>query len=268
MTLVLKKIEQNFNFPRMALNRQLNKYIDSVEIKKTEKGPATEYISTDKNSVINNYFNTSYTERPLALYDEKMLAEKPNLSQASLNQFSSMPEYQLNKREITKFLIDFSYASSFLEGETYSLIDIQVLIDYNEKAQDKPIEDAVLALNHKQAFEYLYKNMTLNSIFKVHNLITNDHQKEELANSRHFLTKEFRGKVRRYSDVDIALSSYIPPFRPEIDYLDKMLNYVLQTSRGVKNPIRSAFYLLTRIVYLQPFQDGNKRTLVRCVMCH
>ncbi len=39
-----------------------------------------------------------------------------------------------------------------------------------------------------------------------------------------------------------------------------MLQHILKTSEETTNPISSAFYLLTRIAYLQPFQDGNKRT--------
>jgi len=74
------------------------------------------------------------------------------------------------------------------------------------------------------------------------------------------IEKEFRGKVRKHTDVDIALSSYLPPFRPGTDYLEEMLNHILQTSEQITNPIKSAFYLLTRIAYLQPFQDGNKCT--------
>jgi Fic family protein len=255
-----KQIEQNLGFSRTTLTRKLNQLMLSEQIKKTGKGPATKYISSDKNSTIKNYFNTPHTQRPLAKYHESLLGKSPNLSKESLKQFSDLQSYQLGKQEMTKFLIDFSCASSTLEGGTYSLLDTQVLIDYGERVADKPTEDAILVLNHKHAFEYLYNNMSLDSIFEVHDLLTSDHQQEELKNSRYFLTQEFRGRVRKHTDIDIALSSYLPPFRPGTDYLDKMLAHILQTSQEITNPIRSAFYLLTRIAYLQPFQDGNKRT--------
>jgi len=255
-----KQIEQKFGFARTTLTRKLNKLILSGEIKKVGSGPATKYISSDKNSAIKNYFNIPHTERPLVKYRETLLAKEPNLSQESIDQFANLQSYQLGKQEMTKFLIDFSCASSNLEGGTYSLLDTQVLIDYGERAENKPTEDAILVLNHKQAFEYLYKNMSLDSILEVHNLLTNDHQQQELLNSRYFLTQEFRGVVRKHTDVDIALSSYLPPFRPGTDYLEQALNCILKTSKEIINPIQSAFYLLTRIAYLQPFQDGNKRT--------
>ena len=70
-------------------------------------------------------------------------------------------------QELSKFLIDFSCASSALEGGTYSLLDTQALIEYGEKAADKPLRDAFLVLNHKEAFEYLYDHMELDSIYKV-----------------------------------------------------------------------------------------------------
>ena len=35
---------------------------------------------------------------------------------------------------------------------------------------------------------------------------------------------------------------------------------MLATAQSIANPVQSAFYLLTRIAYLQAFKDGNKRT--------
>lgn len=135
----------------------------------------------------------------------------------------------LNKRELSKFLVDFSCASSVLEGGTYSLLDTQALFEYGEKSAGKPLKDAFLVLNHKEAFEYLHDHMQLDSIFRVHDLLTSDHDLPDLKESIHFLPKEQRGVTREYTDVDIRFSSYLPPFRPGTGYL-------------------------------QPFYDGNKRT--------
>lgn len=255
-----KEIEQKLGFSRTTLNRRLKVQISAGKVRKIGQGPATKYCGSDPHAILKAYFDTPHTQRPLASYQEGLLQESPNLERQYLEQFSNLPNYQLDKREMAKFLIDFSCASSTLEGGTYSLLDTQVLIDYGEKAADKPLEDAVLVLNHKQAFEYLYNHMNLDSIFMVHDLFTNDHQHSELKNSRHFLTQEFRGKVREHNDIDIALSSYLPPFRPGTGYLEKMLNHIKNTANNIENPIQAAFYLMMRIAYLQPFQDGNKRT--------
>lgn len=60
--------------------------------------------------------------------------------------------------------------------------------------------------------------------------------------------------------MDIRLSTYLRPFRPGAGYLQRMLEQVLQTASGIQNPVQAAFYLLSRIAYLQPFKDGNKHT--------
>jgi Fic family protein len=106
----------------------------------------------------------------------------------------------------------------------------------------------------------LHDNLRLDSIYRVHDLITSDHDLPELAGSRHFLPANQRGVAREYAEVDIALSTYLPPFRPGTGYLAKALERVLETADSIHDPVQAAFYLLTRIPYLQPFKDGNKRT--------
>ena len=255
-----KEIERNLGISRTTLNRRLKEAISAGYLVQTGKGPATRYCSADPHAAIRAYFERPHTERPIARYREELLKPEPGLQDSSLIQLEALPNYQLDRREMGKFLIDFSCASSTLEGGTYSLLDTQSLIDYGEKAKGKSLEDAFLVLNHKEAFEYLYDHMSLDAIYKVHDFLTNDHDLSELDGSRHFLTKEFRGAVREYVDIDIMLSAYLPPFRPGTGYLCKMVEHILETGENIRNPVQAAFYLMTRIAYLQPFKDGNKRT--------
>lgn len=39
-----------------------------------------------------------------------------------------------------------------------------------------------------------------------------------------------------------------------------MLGLIVERAKRVKNPIEAAFFLWVNIAYLQPFEDGNKRT--------
>jgi hypothetical protein len=112
------------------------------------------------------------------------------------------------------------------------------------------LEDAFLVLNHKEAFAYLYDHMELGSIYKVHDLLTNDHEMAALKDTPHFLPKAHRGEVREYGDIDIHLSTYLPPFRAGTGYLNQMLEKLLETSESIRNPIQAAFYLLSRLAYL------------------
>lgn len=253
------EIEHELKIGRSTLNRRLREAVESGDLLASGQGPARRYKPADALAAIKSYLNTPYTERPIALYKEILLSPEPGLSDAAMADLGPLPAYAMNKRELSKFLIDFACASSLLEGGTYSLLDTQALIDYGEKSQGKPLADAFLVLNHKEAFEYLYDHLDLNAIYKVQDLLTNDHELSELKDAPHFLPAEQRGKVREFGEVDIRQSTYMPPFRPGSGYLQEMLNKILATSKQL-SPVRAAFYLLTRIPYLQPFQDGNKRT--------
>lgn len=254
------ELERRFNGSRATLNRRLREEVEKKTITTIGKGPATRYFSADPMAAIRSYFEKPHTERKVARYREELLAPAPVISSETMESLGRLPRYDADKRELTRFLIDFSCASSVLEGGTYSLLDTQALIEYGEKSPGKPLEDAFLVLNHKEAFEALYDDMRLETIFRVHDLLTSDHDLEELADSRHFLRKQYRGVVREYEDVDIAQSTYQPPFRPGTGYLTRTLNQVLEQAGKIENPVQAAFYLMTRIPYLQPFKDGNKRT--------
>lgn len=254
------EIARHFELPRTSLNRQLKQLQQCGQLVVTGKGPATRYQLTDALAALRAYFAKPHTERVRAPYDETRLLAAPALAESTLQQFANLPQYKLDKRELAKFLIDFSCASSALEGGTYSLLDTQALIEYGEKAADKPLQDAFLVLNHKEAFEYLYDHMALDAIYRVHDLLTHDHGLPALKEAPHFLPEADRGVVREHSDVDIRLSTYLPPFRPGTGYLQRMLDKVIHTAEAIQHPIQAAFYLLSRIAYLQPFKDGNKRT--------
>lgn len=255
-----KEIMQHFRFSRPTLNRRLTEELESGAIIQSGKGPATRYTLADPLAALRAYFEKPHTKRTVARYREELLDAEPGLSEASLSGIGNLSLYSMDKRALGKFLIDFSCASSVLEGGTYSMLDTMALVEYGEKAKGKPLEDAFLVLNHKEAFEFLYDNRRLDAIYRVHDLLTNDHDLPQLQGSRHFLEKAFRGVPREHTDVDIALSAYMPPFRPGTGYIAKMLDRILERAAAMSNPLQASFYLLTRLPYLQPFQDGNKRT--------
>ena len=253
------EIEAQLKLGRSTLNRRLRAALASGDLIAVGNGPARRYQPSDALVALKAYFNKPHTERPLAPFKELLLESTPALSDAALTELHDLPTYKPGKRELGKFLIDFACASSVLEGGTYSLLDTQALIDYGEKSAGKPLADAFLVLNHKEALEYLYDHLDLSSIYQVQDLLTSDHNLPELQDAPHFLPANQRGKVREFTDVDIRLSAYMPPFRPGTTYLQECLDRIIETARSLM-PVQAAFYLLTRIPYLQPFQDGNKRT--------
>jgi len=156
-----------------------------------------------------------------------------------------------SKKILNRLLIDLSYNSSRLEGNTYSLMDTEKLLIDGIRPTDKLDEDRVMLLNHKDAIEYLVRNaarfeFTTNEIQTLHYLLS-----DGLLNAEHM------GKIRN-EGVRIGLSTY-SPLEDKLR-LTSYLNEILVKASQITNPYEQSLFLLIHIAYLQPFMDVNKRT--------
>src|SRR5579872_556040 len=61
---------------------------------------------------------------------------------------------------LSRFLIDLSWASSRLEGNTYSRLDTERLIQFGQEAEGKDAKETQMILNHKAAIELLVEEDT------------------------------------------------------------------------------------------------------------
>ena len=156
-------------------------------------------------------------------------------------------------REICqRLLIDLSYNSSRLEGNTYSRLDTQKLVEEGITAEGKVHEETVMIMNHKEAILFLVENaqyIELNSltIRNLHHLLSQD----LLANP------EACGNIRSI-EVDIGQSTYKPLNNPH--QLKELFELILLKARKIKDSFEQSFFLLVQLSYLQAFEDVNKRT--------
>ncbi len=151
-----------------------------------------------------------------------------------------------------RLLIDLSYHSSRLEGNTYSLLDTKQLIEEGTFAKDKVQEETVMIMNHKEAILFLVENaqdIELNSltIRNVHHLLSQD----LLGNP------EACGNIRTI-DVSIGQSTYQPLNNPHV--LKELFELILLKAKKINDPFEQSFFLLAHLSYLQAFEDVNKRT--------
>ena len=151
-----------------------------------------------------------------------------------------------------RLLIDLSYNSSRLEGNTYSRLDTQKLVEEGISAEGKVHEETVMIMNHKEAILFLVENaqdIELNSltIRNLHHLLSQD----LLANP------EACGNIRTL-EVDIGQSTYKPLSNPHV--LKELFELILQKAKKIKDPFEQSFFLLVHLSYLQAFEDVNKRT--------
>lgn len=155
------------------------------------------------------------------------------------------------KKILQRLLIDLSYNSSRLEGNTYSLLDTERLIELGEKADDKSTIDAQMIINHKDAIEFIVQTaeeIELNRyiIMSLHALLSNNLLGNPAAS----------GSLRNHA-VGIGKSVYTPLSIPQ--QIEEMFDLILDKARRIENPFEQAFFLMVHLPYLQPFEDVNKR---------
>lgn len=153
------------------------------------------------------------------------------------------------RKVLEPLLIDLSWSSSRLEGNRYSLLATEELFKSGAAAGDM---DAVMLLNHKAAIEFLVDavpeyGLTTSVIQNLHALLMQD----LLADAGGL------GNIRQ-KVVNISDTTYIPSQVSSL--LEEMFGHIIEKARQIKSPAESAFFLWVNLAYLQPFEDGNKRT--------
>lgn len=209
------------------------------------------------------HFSRPAHARPAARFRDELLDPEPGLDpmRAGRCGFIQALARPLDQGFLAEFLVDFSWASALLEGSSYSVLDTAALVECGERNASKPMDEAVLALNHQRAAEHLWlhRELTPENVCRMHALLTDDHGLAELCDGDHFLPAEQRGRPREYQEISLHQSAYLPPFRPGTGHAASLLGQVTAIARTL-HPVQAAFYLLTRVAYIQSFANGNKRT--------
>jgi hypothetical protein len=152
---------------------------------------------------------------------------------------------------LNRLLIDLSWASSQLEGNTYSRLDTERLIEFGQAAEGKDALETQMILNHKQAIEYLvldpaHAQLTPDCIIALHAFLSDGLMADPTA----------VGRLRRRA-VEIGGSVYLPVALPQ--RLEELFGIVIQMAAQIDDPFEQAFFLMVHLPYLQPFEDVNKR---------
>ena len=153
---------------------------------------------------------------------------------------------------LDKLVVDLAWASSALEGNTYSLGDTRELIERGKAAEGADQAEAIMILNHREALSYLVQHaetidLNHHTLFALHSLLSEG----LLQNSAD------AGRVRRRA-VSIGYSRYVPLSSEE--RIKPALEMIVAKGCAIKDPFEQAFFAMVMIPYLQPFIDVNKRT--------
>ena len=150
-----------------------------------------------------------------------------------------------------RLLIDLSWNSSRLEGNTYSLLETELLLAHGEAAEGKNAMETQMILNHKAAIELLVEQVSevgFNrfTILNLHALLSDNLLADPQA----------CGRLRTIS-VGIGGTVYHPLEIPQL--IEECFDQILAVASEIEDPFEQAFFVMVHLPYLQPFQDVNKR---------
>jgi len=155
------------------------------------------------------------------------------------------------KQILNRLLIDLSWNSSRLEGNTYSLLDTRRLIEFGEQALGRNSMETQMILNHKDAIEFLVSaadeiGFNRYTVLNLHGILAQNLLLDEAA----------AGRLRRIA-VGIGKSAFHPLEVPQL--IEECFNEVLATANAIQDPFEQSFFSMVHLPYLQPFDDVNKR---------
>jgi hypothetical protein len=181
----------------------------------------------------------------------------PEATRARLHELGRTPAAErpagTYAREIyEQLLLDLSWASSRLEGNTYTRLDTKELLRYGREAEGKDIVETQMILNHRAAIELLVEQaedvgFNRQTFFGLHAALA-----ENLVGDR-----RNEGGLRRQL-VGITGTTYTPLGIPQ--KLEEQFGVLLEKAGAIPDPFEQAFFVMVHLPYLQPFIDVNKRT--------
>lgn len=179
------------------------------------------------------------------------VAERTRLRQLGQTAQRDQPAGTYARQILQRLLIDLSWNSSRLEGNTYSLLDTQRLLSQGQVATDKSAAEAQMILNHKEAIEFIVESaedIGLNryTITNLHALLSNNLLPDPGA----------PGRLRTFA-VGIGKSVYTPLAVPQ--QIEEFFDLLLSKADAITDPFEQAFFVMVQLPYLQPFDDVNKR---------
>ncbi len=178
-------------------------------------------------------------------------AERARLGEIGSTPIADQHAGTYAKQILNRLLIDLSWNSSRLEGNTYSLLDTARLIEAGEEAEGKDRRDAQMILNHKEAIGFLVDateaiGFNRYTILNVHAALADNLLPDPDAAGR-----------LRHIGVGIEGSVFHPLEVPQL--IEECFDEILAKASLIEDPFEQAFFAMVQFPYLQPFEDVNKR---------
>ena len=189
-----------------------------------------------------------FSEMPVDLFSSSELEKLENATAEYIRRTQDISP-AVEKKELERLIIELSWKSSKIEGNTYTLLDTEKLLLENREAPGHDRKEAQMILNHKDAFAFVreeslrFQSPTVADIEALHQILVKDLSV---------------GYGLREKPVGIVGSRYRP--LDNIYQIREGMEALLAAVSRVTTPYAKALLALLGVSYLQPFEDGNKRT--------
>jgi fido (protein-threonine AMPylation protein) len=252
---------------KVTLIRELNGLIGLGMLESKGQGRGVKYGFKNYRDLfrfidLKDYFSVEVDRREIAYdrFEAKIIKEFSNLLSSEERRYyeglnnsyikviSELGE-DVRRKELERLVIELSWKSSRIEGNTYSLLETELLIKDQKEASGHSREEAVMILNHKRAFDMIlahveeYRELSLKALENLHSELVKD-----LDVSRGL----------RSQAVGITGTNYRPPDNQW--QVREMVEVMLKRLNDLESPLEKALSAVVLVSYIQPFVDGNKRT--------
>lgn len=261
------RVEKLYPISKPTLIRDLRILLNAGLVRISGKAKAIRYLSNSDNPLLryfdlDQYFAVDPDKRANVkksfdfgisdyLHNLFLTSELQDLQRSSFSykEKTSHLDADIFKRELERFVIELSWKSSKIEGNTYTLLETESLIKDQRQARGKTADEAMMILNHKFAFEMILKNkndfkiISISAVNQLHNILV-----KELSISTGIRKQAVGITGTLYTPLDNEFQ-----IKEAFEEIIKVINKTV-------NPFEKALIAHFMIPYLQPYSDGNKRT--------
>ncbi len=205
-------------------------------------------VEPDQRYGMRSYDSMFFSELPHELFTTEEL-QVLDVSTSVYHERVKGASLALQKKELERLIIELSWKSSKIEGNTYSLLDTEKLILEQKEAPGHDRAEARMILNHKDAFQFVrthhehYQTVTRINLEELHRILV-----KELE-----IDTGLRKKL-----VGITGSIYRP--LDNVFQITEAIEALSSAITQMHSPYAKAFLALLGVSYIQPFEDGNKRS--------
>ena len=260
--------KQTIESDRKTLQRDLAELIKEMQVESVGAGRGKRYKTSDAFEMFvridqDRYFEIDDKKRKgrktfnheiygllqNSLFNEEETQELQELHDRFIRNISRYDSQTLINKEYERIMIEFSWKSSAIEGNTYSLLNTEALIKENIKDSSKTEHESQMILNHKDAFNECIQNkdrfiqLSIGDLEYIHQVLT-----------KHL---GIESNIRN-SAVGVTGSTYVP--LDNAYRIREALTAMIDTINKKDFFIEKSFVALIMLSYIQAFNDGNKRT--------